>query len=122
VFTWQRSDGTNTRIQSRARAFSTGTLSAVQDLSEAGQNADSPQVAVDIFGNAVFVWRRFDGTTSVVQARTRTSAGALGVVDDVSVAGENTADPQVGVDQDFNATAAWMRDILIDRIAGAVGP
>ena len=122
VYTWQRSDGTNTRIQSRARTFSTGVLSPVQDLSEAGQNADSPQVAVDIFGNAAFVWRRFDGANSVVQARTRTVGGALGAVDDVSVAGETTADPQVGVDQDFNATATWMRDIVIDRIAAALGP
>jgi hypothetical protein len=43
-------------------------LGPIQTLSGAGQDAFAPQVAVDSGGNAVAVWRRFDGTNFRVQA------------------------------------------------------
>ncbi len=67
VFTWQHSDGTNTRTQARARSAG-GTLSAVQTLSGAGQNAVGTQVAVDAGGDAIVTWQRSDGTSQRVQA------------------------------------------------------
>src|SRR6266550_1883442 len=76
VFAWERSDGTVDRIQSRARSAA-GTLSSTQTLSAAGKNAYDPRVAVDLNGNAVFLWQRFDGILSRVQARARTAAGTL---------------------------------------------
>src|SRR5438093_926621 len=68
VFVWQRFDATAgcsasagcLRIQARARSAS-GTLSAVQTLSAAGEHAEVPEVSVDQTGNSVIVWERFDG-------------------------------------------------------------
>src|SRR5918994_1616498 len=125
VFTWRRFDGTDSRIQTRARTLLSGALSAVQDLSGSGEDAFEPQVAVsrvDADPDAVFTWRRFDGTNQRIQARTRSAAGVLGAVRDVSAAGENGFDPRVGVDQDGVAYATWHRDITVDRVAGAKGP
>jgi uncharacterized protein YheU (UPF0270 family) len=136
VFAWRRYDGTGpcsfkgcSRVQARARTAA-GVLSATQDLSDAGRHADQPQVGVDQSGNAVFVWRRRDGTTDCdgascdrIQARARTAAGALSATQTLSAAGQHADQPQVGVDQSGNAAAAWERyDGLYWRIQASVGP
>jgi hypothetical protein len=108
VFTWKRFDGTNNRIQARARS-STGTLSPIQNLSAAGQDAQNPQVAVDGAGNAVFTWSRFDGHDERIQARARTAAGALSPVQTLSAAEQNAYSPQVALDAAGNAVFIWHR-------------
>jgi hypothetical protein len=108
VFVWQRSDGTNLRIQTRVRS-SAGTLSSTQSLSAAGQDASYPQVAVDANGNAVFAWERFDGANERIQARTRSAAGTLGSTQSLSAAGGDALYPQVEVDSNGNAVFAWER-------------
>jgi hypothetical protein len=108
VFTWRRSDGTNWRIQARARSAA-GALGPVQTLSAAGQNALTPQVAVDANGNAVFTWRRFDGTHWRIQSRARSAAGALGPIQTLSAAGRNATLPQLGVDSAGDAVFVWQR-------------
>ena len=117
VFTWSRFDGSNARIQARKRTAG-GALTAVQTLSAAGQNANSPQVAVDGAGNAIFTWTRLDGTDPfpppfccfLVQARKRTAGGALGPVQTLSAAGRNAGEPQVGIDGNGNAIFTWSRN------------
>jgi hypothetical protein len=108
VFTWQRSDGTNTRVQARARSKA-GTLSAVQTLSAAGQDANNPQVAVDADGDAVFTWTRSDGTKVRVQAVRRSAAGTLSAVQDLSDAGQDANTPQVAVEGGGDAVFTWIR-------------
>ncbi len=83
IFSWARSDGTNQRIQARARSAA-GALGAVETVSGAGQNAFSPRVAIDDDGDAVFVWARSDGTNQRIQARARSAAGVLGPVQTLS--------------------------------------
>ena len=130
VFTWSRVDGLNSRVQTRARSAA-GTLSAVQNLSDPGQNAFAPQVAVDADGDAVFTWSRFDGTVpdpdfpccARIQARTRSAAGTLSGVQTLSAAGQDAFDPQVGVDVAGKAVATWQRfDGTNDRIQASAGP
>jgi hypothetical protein len=108
VFVWQRSDGTNMRIQTRVRSAA-GTLSSTQTLSAPGQDADSdyPQVAVDPSGNAVFTWERFDGAHERIQARARSAAGTRSSTQTLSAAGQDAVYPQVGVDPNGNAVFAW---------------
>jgi hypothetical protein len=67
------------------------TWTAPLTLSPAGQDASSPQVAVDPNGNAVFVWQRYDDTVDCpsdfagapgpgclrIQTRARSAAGTL---------------------------------------------
>ena len=108
VFTWLRSDGTDYRIQARARS-ATGTLSAVQTLSAPGQSASRPQVAVDADGDAVFTWLRFDGAKYRIQARARSAGGTLSAVQTLSAAGQNAFNPQVAVDADGDAVFTWLR-------------
>ena len=108
VFTWQRSDGTHFRTQTRARSAA-GVLSAVQTLSAAGQGAFNPQVAVDDNGGAVFDWERFDGTHFRIQARARSAAGILSAVETLSAAGQGADVPQVAVDLDGDAVFTWTR-------------
>jgi hypothetical protein len=113
VFTWTRFDGTNTRVDARARSVA-GTLSAVQALSKSGQNASQPQVAVDAVGDAVLTWERFDGSNpgvccDRVQTRARSAAGSLSSVQALSNAGQSASVPQVAVDADGDAVFTWRR-------------
>jgi hypothetical protein len=122
VFTWQRFDGTNTRIQARARS-TTGTLSVVQTLSAAGQPAFQPQVGVGADGNAVFSWLRSDGANDRAEARARPAAGTLGPVTTLSAAGQNASGPQVGVGAGGDAVVSWYRsDGTNYRIQASAGP
>jgi uncharacterized protein GlcG (DUF336 family) len=123
VFTWERYDGANWRIQARARSAA-GILSGVQILSEAGQNAQGPRVAVDAGGDAVFTWQRSDGTNVRIQARTRSATGALSrPVRTLSSAGQDAKTPQVAVNTTGDAVATWRRsDGTNTRIQGGVGP
>jgi hypothetical protein len=108
IFTWERYDGTHTRIQARARS-SAGVLSPVQTLSAVGQDAVDPQVGIDADGDAVFTWERFDGTNWRVQARARSAAGVLSPVQTLSAAGQPTRRPQVAVNDVGDAVFAWER-------------
>jgi hypothetical protein len=70
VIVWRFGGASDYRIQARTRAMD-GTLGPVQTLSEAGQDASFPQVAVRRGGavdKALAVWSRFDGTADQVQA------------------------------------------------------
>jgi hypothetical protein len=107
VFAWVRSDGTAQRFQARARSAA-GTLSSTQTLSDPGRHAYEPRVAVDVSGNAVFLWQRFDGIENRVQVRARSAAGTLSSTQ--TLAGTGTAIPlgaQLAVDPQGNAVVVW---------------
>jgi hypothetical protein len=122
AFTWGRRDGTTDcgglgcrRIEARARSAA-GVLSATAILSNAGQDAFNPEVAIDREGDATFLWRRFDGAGSCgasgcarIQARARSAAGVLGATETLSAAGQNAFNPQIAVDQVGHAVAVWGR-------------
>ena len=76
VFTSRRSDGSNVRVQARARSAA-GALSAVQTLSAPGDDAFDPQVDVDSDGDAVFAWVIADAVHGRVETRARSAAGTL---------------------------------------------
>ena len=64
---WQRSNATNTVIQGAVRPAG-GTWEGSKSLSAAGEDAESPEVAVDPRGNATAVWDRSNGTNTILQA------------------------------------------------------
>jgi hypothetical protein len=78
-------------------------------LSEAGQEANFPQLAVDTGGDAVFTWVRWDGANWRAQARARSAAGALSPVQTLSSSGRDAGSPHVAVDADGDAIFAWER-------------
>jgi hypothetical protein len=108
MFTWQRVNGTNNVIEGRRRAAD-GTLSAVQTISQTGQNASQPQVALDPNGHAIFTWRRFDGAHYVIQTRRRSSGGSLSAVQDLSDPAQDAHEPQLAIDPSGNAFFTWRR-------------
>src|SRR6266550_2287013 len=107
VFVWQSSDGTYLRIQTRSRSAA-GTLSPTLTLSAPYQSAVYPQLAVDAYGNAAFVWERWDGTNERIQVRTLSAAGVRGSTQTLSAAGGEAMFPQVAVDPSGNAVFAWL--------------
>ncbi len=80
-----------------------------EDLSASGHNAYEPQVAVDPQGDAVAVWRRFDGSKHIIQSATRPVGGSWSAAADLSAPGENASEPQVAVDPQGVAVAVWRR-------------
>jgi hypothetical protein len=102
VAVWQRSNGTNAIIQGAARPAG-GTWQAPADLSAAGQDAVTPQVAVDPTGAAVAVWDR----QAIVETATRTAAGAWQPPLDLSTGCKIPTTPQVAASAQGAAVAIW---------------
>jgi hypothetical protein len=74
VVTWQRSDGTNTIVQTAVRRAGTG-FGPITDLSAPGRDAVAPRAGVDAGGDAIVVWQRSDGANTIVQAAGYDGAG-----------------------------------------------
>ena len=106
IFVWGRFDGSHVRVQTRP-VSAAGRLGPIQTLSAAGQAAADHKVVVDDHGDAVFVWRRHDGSAFRVQTRSRTSDGALSDIQTLSPEGVEVFPPDVAVDRDGDAGYAW---------------
>ncbi len=102
---WTNSDGAAQRIKSRMRSAA-GTLGPLQSLSGPGE-ADGVGLGLDDDGDAVAAWRRTPPAgASRVETRTRSTAGALGAVQRLSVT-DDPGHPTVGVDGDGDALFVW---------------
>jgi hypothetical protein len=108
---------------SAASSAAVPTFLAPKTLSKAGQHASAPNVAMAGAGNAVAVWRRFDGANQRVQASTRRAGGAWNRPATLSAAGRSARQPQVAIAARGNAVAVWRRhDGANNRIQAAVRP
>jgi hypothetical protein len=103
---WHSFDGTNIRVYFRARSAA-GELGKIQILSAPGQNADLPGIAMDAAGNALVVWKRYDGARDRIQARARSAAGDFGPVVTLSRAEHHAYDPEVAMTGAGDALVAW---------------
>jgi hypothetical protein len=118
---WQGFDGTSFVAQSAFRPAG-GAFAAPLDLSATGHNAADPQVAFDGSGNALAVWDRSNGTSSIVQGAFRPATGTFAAPVDISVAGvagRDAFDPQVAFDATGNALAVWERSNGTNQIVQA---
>ena len=106
---WQRYDGSHAGVQASVLSASTGAWSTPETLSEAGQNAYSPQIAVDRSGNATAIWTRSDGSHNRVQAAVRPAGGVWGTPETLSAADQDAHYPQVAVAGSGNAIVVWER-------------
>jgi len=119
---WNRSDGSNLRIQAKFRATD-GTFGPTETISQSGRDASEPQVAFDQSGNAIAVWTQFDGANGRVHAAFRPAGGSFGSDQTISPAGGNASAPQISFDTSGDAVAAWYRyDGTNDRIQVAIRP
>jgi hypothetical protein len=100
-----------------------GSAGPVTDLSDAGANAFSPDVAADANGNIVAVWTRHDGTAWRVQAASQPAGGQFAPAQDLSAPGEDATDPRIAVAPNGDVVVAWLRPDGQDvRVQAAVRP
>lgn len=110
--------GSNDIVQAALRTAGQEDWAAPDDLSEAGQDAGEPSVAMNEAGAAVAVWTRLDGTDTI-QAAVRPAGGDWAEPDDLSDASQNAAEPDVAIDEAGKAVAAWRRSNGSDEIVQA---
>lgn len=128
VAVWLRYNGSHYVAQATVRPFGGTWQLPAQDLSAAGQNAGSLDMAVGAAGDAIAIWIRSNGTNAIVQASHRPAGGAWQLpAANLSAAGQSADDPKVALDALGNAVAVWDRsngtnDIVqaSSRPAGAV--
>ena len=108
-FAWTRSDGTNTRIQYRSRDASGGAFGAVQTISDPGQNASDPNLAVDPSNNVLLTWSRSDGTNLRIQSAFKPSGGSFAATVTISDAGFDATKPEADFDNAGKALLIWQR-------------
>ena len=109
VFAWPRHDGSFSRLQVRGRTAG-GALGLIRFVSLPNTQAATPDIAVDASGDALLAWENSTGGPTRVQARSRTSAGALGPVKTVSIASLFAFFPQIGMQDDGDAIVVWQRN------------
>lgn len=108
LFGWTRPTADTVEVEGRVRSAA-GALGNRFPLA-AGTSSIHPEVEVDASGNAVYAWATdaFQGSARRIQARRRTSAGAMSAVQDISTPGGATAStPRLGFDGNGAATIAW---------------
>jgi hypothetical protein len=108
ISVWTRSDGTNFRIQYSTRTPN-GTWAAPTTISDPGQNASNPDVAIDNSGNALVAWSRTDGTNIRIQAAYRPNAGVFAAPVTISDPGFDATKPAIDFDNSGKALITWQR-------------
>lgn len=110
---WSGFDGYNYIIQSSILTPDLG-WSPPMIISDFGQDAYNPQIAIDSQGNGTAVWRSNGWTNYVVESSTlfveySSTPGSWFWTEPVVISkfGENAADPTVAIDPYGNAIALW---------------
>lgn len=123
VVVWRRTGTGGTGIQAATRRGPSDPLSEPVDLSPAGAQAFSPQVAIAPSGAAVVTWLRFDGANTVVDAVTRGPGGAFSAPVQLSITGRDALAPHAAIDGSGRAVVAWNRsngaNTVIQAAAGS---
>ena len=103
------SDGTY--MLATARTLSaTGVLGTPKTLSAAPYSAHNLDMAIEDDGDKVFVWDQIVGSDTLVLSRTLSATGGLGQnIETLSSTGVDAYYPEVGVDDDGDAVATWLR-------------
>jgi hypothetical protein len=108
---WVRRDATVDRAQARLRPAGQGAFAAVQDLSTtgtAGQDASTPDVALDPRGVATVVWSREIAGNTLIQSRFLNAAGVIAAgIDDVSGPADLSVAPNLAVDPSGTAVTVF---------------
>lgn len=110
VAVWRQNDGSNDSIFANRYTLEGGWGLAELIETETGTgNAGLPEVAVDDSGNAISVWRQWDGVYDSIWANTYTVAtGDWGTADVIETNdGDSPDDPKVAVASNGDAIAVW---------------
>ena len=111
IAVWEQYDGTVWNIW--ANRYSTATGWGAEEAIETGSGgAFSPRIAIDGSGNAIAVWRQYDGTTvwNVWANRYTATGWPKGWGTAQLIETNDTGDvalPQIAMDSNGNATVVW---------------
>jgi hypothetical protein len=107
IAVWHQSDGTRDNIW--ANRYTAGAGWGTASLIETGDGTTTyPQIAIDANGNAIAVWRQYDGTRYNIHANRYDAAGAgWGTASLIESGNGNVLEPQIAVDPNGNAMAVW---------------
>ena len=108
-YAWTRSDGTNSRIQYRPRDPNGAPLGAVETISDPGQNASDPDIAVDPSNNVLLTWSRSDGTNIRIQSAFKPAGGGFSAPLTISDPGFDATKPEADFDDAGKALLIWQR-------------
>jgi hypothetical protein len=109
VAVWERLDPSSLRFRI-VSAFGSagGDFGSAHAISDPGEDARSPRVAVGQNGEAVAVWVGSDGSHRRVQAAFRPKGGSFGPSQTISDPGQQASEPaEVAVDRHGGAVAVW---------------
>ena len=92
----------------------------MKTLSAAPYSANGLDMAIEDDGDKVFVWSQTVGSDILIRARSLSATGALGAtIETLSSTGVDSHYPAVGVDDDGDAVATWLRvDLPNYRVQG----
>ena len=123
IAVWKRFTGSGSIIESTVRPSRTGAWQTPVSLSEEGQTASYPEIAIDPQGNAIAVWVHTHLSESVVEAAVRpASSGAWQAPIALSTGGQSIGEPDVAVDAQGNALVVWPQLGVTETIQAAVRP
>jgi hypothetical protein len=106
---WMHYDGGDYVVESAYRPAG-GNWESPTLVSEPGESAGNPHVAIDAAGVTLVVWRGEDSGEEFVRAAERPAGDAWTAPADVSSPGERVESLRDAVDPDGNAIAVWSGD------------
>ena len=105
---WESYDGSGTTIETASRPPG-GSWSTPTQLTAPGLDAYNPEIAIGPQGEAIAIWARVDGGKPLIQVATRAVDGGWSAATNLSAPGQQADRPQVAIDAQGNAIAAWER-------------
>jgi len=107
---WDRFDGSNNIVQTSSSADGGATWSTPVDISVAGQPAQMAQISAASDNSLTAVWRRSNGSRTVIQSSSSLDGGATWSTPvDLSDATRNATTPQIAIAGDGTRTVVWQR-------------
>lgn len=103
--TWRTTESTRYSLQS-ATKLSSGTWSAPENITPAGEDVAGVSIAADSLGNVTAIWRFFNGSGWILRSATKPFGGSWSSSVDLSPVGSIT-DPELVVDAQGNVTVVW---------------
>jgi len=114
IAVWRQSNSTVDSIWANRYDVTTGlwgTAARVEADNTLGHDADKPQIGVDVSGNAIAVWRQFQGTVDSIWAnRYDATTGLWGIAEEIeadNTVGHNAYQAQIGVGASGTAISVW---------------
>jgi hypothetical protein len=108
VVVWQQSTATHNTVWASRHVAGAGWEQPTRASQDGVSDASAPRVAMDASGNAMVVWRQFDGVSTSIWANLFDISRGWGVADVLDVEQGGTAfDAQIVMSPSGNAIAIW---------------